>query len=68
MQLRARLVISMFDVQRSMFDVLPAIVTPIRGHHFSTSQFAQSGLRAAQRRRPCQMSQWLHSVQFSSTA
>ena len=37
--------------------------TPIRGHNFSISQFAQSGLRAKQRRRPCQMSQWLNSVQ-----
>src|ERR1017187_5932402 len=32
---------------------------------FWISQFAQSGLRASQRRRPCQISQWLISVQSS---
>src|ERR1017187_4391272 len=38
-------------------------VTPICGQSFSISQFAQSGLRASQRRRTCQISQWLISVQ-----
>ena len=33
------------------------------GQSWNTSQCAQSGLRAKQRRRPCQMSQWLQLVQ-----
>lgn len=37
-------------------------LTPILGHSLRTSQFAQSGLRAKHRRRPCQISKWLNSV------
>ena len=33
------------------------------GQRARNSQWAQSGFRAVQRRRPCQMSQWLNSVQ-----
>src|SRR6185369_16854419 len=35
------------------------------GQSFCTSQFGQSGLRAKQRRRPCQISQWLRRVHCS---
>ena len=41
---------------------------PVCGHKFWISQFSQSGLRAVQRRRPCQISQWLKIVHFCGTS
>jgi hypothetical protein len=40
-------------------------LTPTRGQSCFTSHCSQAGLRAKQRRRPCQMSQWLNSVHCS---
>lgn len=45
------------SLTRSGVEKVPVHFTPIRGQSCASSQSAQSGFRAPQRRRPCQMSQ-----------